>query len=287
MTVDLWVAAAVMAAAVLLALEVRERWRPVPRAGSLRRRLSPAKDRPRRRVQRHHLQAVLLALVGGGILGGLTANAWFGLMVGAAAGGLGLCLLPRWQRLRFTEQVRAELQPALGQLAVSLRSGLSLVSALAEWPRAIAQTVDTRRSALHPEVQRLAGDLARGATPDEALDALAGRLRLEEVRMLALVVRLSRRQGGDLGQVVAQTAQVIESALEVKSQVRTLTAGKRAEGMVVTLLPPAMLLLLTLENPSYMAPLIHTGPGRFILAVVLLLEAAAILFGRWLMQVEL
>jgi tight adherence protein B len=169
---------------------------------------------------------------------------------------------------------------------VALRSGHSLASALKEWPASLAQALGPGKWVLLPLVDQLRTDIDRGATPEEALAAMAEQVGLEEMRMLAQVVRVARQRGADLSQVVSQAAQTLAETLDVKAQMQSLTAGKRAEGLVITFLPPVMLLVLTLSNPGYAAPLIQTGAGRIILALALLMEAGAFLVSGWLLQGE-
>jgi tight adherence protein B len=258
MGTDLLLAAALALVAVLLAGEMLGWWRPLPARGSLQRRLAPSPARSRKGPLPPSLRAALLTLPP----------------------------LHRWQQRRLKERARAELPAALSQLQTTLRSGQSLATALRLWPDGLAQTLGDGRSLLLPAIRRVRDELDRGATPEEALTALAERLGLEEMRTLAHVVRLSRQRGSDLGPVVSETVRMLHETLEVRLKLQTLTAGKRAEGLVITFLPPAMLLVLTLVNPTYAAPLVHTNAGRLMLGVALALMTTSFFVSRWLMQSE-
>lgn len=283
---DFFVAAALVGAALLLATEVWQWWRPGGPRGALRRRYQSAAPRAPRRGGRLTAQALLVGAATGAIAF-LLIGLWpIALAVAALTTGLSAYGLPRWQRRRRLDQARAELQVALGQLVTLLQAGCSPATSLQRWPEAVARALGAERTVLVPELERVRADLDRGATPEEALDALALRLPVDEFRMLAHVVRLCRRRGGDLTLAVSQAAAVLTESLEVRAQMLTLTAGKRAEGLVLLFLPPIMVGLLALTNPQYAAPLIETNAGRLILAVVLLLEAAAFFISRWLLQAD-
>lgn len=286
---NLGLVAVLIVTAVLLALEVRQWWRPAPAASPVHQRYRgrAARRWVRPRLQPHHGQAPALGTAATALFFLITANLLFALIIGGIVWVGALYLLPRWSQRRFLEQARAELRVALDHLGVALRAGQSLPTALAEWPETLARALGTNRSILVPELKKVKEEMVRGATAEEALDSLAERLRLEEMRMLAGVVSLCRRRGGDLEQPIAQAAEMLSDAMDVRSQIRTLTAGKRMEGAVLTLLPPAMLLLLVLVAPSYILPFIQSPAGRYILAVVLLMEAASFLLGRWLLQDDL
>lgn len=286
---NLGLVAVLILTAVLLALEIRDLWRPAPVSSPVHRRYRGRAARPslRQRMKPHHGQAPALGAAAAALFFLITKNLLFALSVGAVVWIGALYMLPHWQQRRFLEQARAELGVALEHLVVALRAGQSLPTALGEWPESLARALGTDRSILVPQLRKVQQEMTRGATAEEALDSLAERLRLEEMRMLAGVVSLCRRRGGDLEQPIAQAAQMLSDALDVRSQIRALTAGKRMEGVVLTLLPPIMLLVLTLVTPSYILPFIQSPAGRYILAVVLIMEVISFLLGRWLLQDDL
>jgi|GEM_PF-5239925 len=286
---SLLLAAAMAGAAILGLLELRDWWRPLAPSGSLSRRWRSAETLSRRsrwRPPAHWIYASLSGLAAGGFMWLLTRLAPFGIGVGLAAVGITAYAMPRWQRRSFTEKARAELKVALNQLVLALRAGQSLSTALQALPRALTQALGPGRWILPAHVARVSEDLTRGATPEEALQSLADRLGLEEVRLLVQIVKLARDRGGDLSLVVAQAAQMLAERIEIRTQILTLTAGKRMEGIVVTLAPPIILSILWLENPAYMAPLVQTNLGRMLLAVAIVLETASFFLGRWLMSTE-
>lgn len=252
MIADLALAAILLATAWLLMRELRAWWRPLP---------------PTRQSQ-SGLQSIPFHLIPYGVR--------FIAKVRRS--------VPRWRRRQIAQRIRPEMKVALDLLVVALRAGHSLPTVLLEWPGALARTLGPGRWLLVPQVERVREDLLRGATAEEALGALAERLDLEEMRMLARVVLLARRRGSDLSEIVARAAQVLAETLDVKSQMVALTAGKRLEGLILTLLPPLMLGLLFLVNPTYVAPLIETTIGQVILAIVLVMEVGSIFLGRWLLQ---
>lgn len=274
-----------------LAGEVRHWWRPLPPAGALERRLKPGAPETPPRARQQSRRSWVLGLVAGlaaAVLGvSLSRNLWLGLLPGVAAGLVGAWLLPRWQRQRRREQAQAELRLALEQLAVSLRAGRSLPTALRSWPDEITRVLGPGQHPLLAGAHQVRLGLDRGATPEEALAALARRLELEEAHLLARVASLCRRRGGDLGEAVAGAAGALAGKLEVLAQIRTLTAGKRAEAWVISLMGPAVLIAVALESPDYLMPLLTSTTGRALLVAAVTMQVLAFLLGRWLLQMDL
>ena len=287
MLAELWLSAVLIAAFWLVWLEVREWWRPRPRRRlpALRMRI-PIPGMPRGR----HLTLLQAAVLGAAVLLAtylFTTTLVIGLITGTATAVVAALSIPVWSRRRYVEQVRNELKVALDQLAVSLRSGRSLPTALQEWPRELAATLGQGKWVLLPEIRRVQEEMTRGATPEEGLMALAERVDLEELHILARVVTLCRRRGSDLGEVVSEAAQMLAEALAVRSQMSALTAGKRAEGALLTFLPPVMVLLTNLASPDYMGPMVQSNLGRLMLVIAAAMVAASFVLGRWLLDTDL
>lgn len=283
---ELLTAASLLVALALLAAEVRAWWRPSLQA-RFQRRLSERRPAgPVRRASPYLAYTLLSAAGAAGLFWWITTSVAFGAATGAAAYAVGANILPRWRRRSRGARARAELPSALRLLAVSLHSGQAVATALGNWPQDIARSMGTGQSVLLPEVERVKADMGRGDTPEGALTALADRLDLDEVRMLAVAVRLSRQRGADVGDVIARSADMLEGAAAVRAQVQRLTASKQVEALAIALLPVIMLALFMMVNPDYIAPLIQTAAGRVILGIALLLETAALLLGRWLTHIE-
>lgn len=292
---ELLLTSALTALLLLGAAELRLLLRPTHPASPMGRQVaqrpaaSATPPRAARRLARLRLTPdsfrALLAATGAGVaLGLLTSSLGFGLAAGLAAGLAIQRLLPRWRRRQAAERTRTELKTGLDLLAAYLRAGHSLPTALHLWPGGLRRACGPGNWLLIPQAEWLAEQLDRGANPEEALGAMARRLSSEELSMLARVIALGRRRGTDLSHAVAEAARLLADGIAVRSQVRALTAGKRAEGLILLLLPPVMLLLLLLANPTYARPLVETAPGRMMLAIALILQTLSFVMGQWLLQ---
>jgi tight adherence protein B len=165
------------------------------------------------------------------------------------------------QRAQFAEQFPSHLQ----EIASAMRAGHSLVGGL----RSIAS------SAVEPmgaELKRVLADEQLGIPLDAALAPMAARMASEDVRQVALVAALHERTGGDMATVLDHIAEGMRERMELRRELQSLTAQARLSRLVVTLLPPGLLIVLSIEDSSYMRPMFHTSTG-----VVLLFLAAGLI----------
>jgi tight adherence protein B len=72
-------------------------------------------------------------------------------------------------------------------------------------------------------------------------------------------INIQHEVGGNLSQILETIAHTIRERVRIKGGIRTLTAQGRISGYVITALPIALAVFLSLLNPGYMAPLFTFG----------------------------
>ncbi len=113
---------------------------------------------------------------------------------------------------------------------------------------------------------------------DELFSNLAKRSGIEEIRSFAVVLGISRKQGGNLVQITRRTAEHISRKLQVQMEMEQTIAGKTMEKKIMFLMPYFMILYLKLTNPSYMDILFSGLYGHAIMAACLILLWIS---GKW------
>lgn len=179
------------------------------------------------------------------------------------------------QRAQFGEQFPSHLQ----ELASAMRAGHSLVGGL----RTIASSAAEPMGA---ELQRVLADEQLGIPLDAALQPMANRMASEDVKQVALVAALHERTGGNMATVLDHIAEGMRERIELRRELQSLTAQARLSRLVVTLLPPGLLLAMSIEDSSYMRPMFHTSEGIVLLFVALALIVAGSLAMKAIVDVE-
>ena len=192
----------------------------------------------------------LLAVLGGHLLFGVLALA-VPFVVRAAIKRK----VARERRL-FGEQLPDNLQV----LASALRAGHSLVGAL-------SVVVDDCPAPSRAEFRRIIADEQLGVPLEEAFGVVVRRMENTDLQQVSLVAALQRETGGNTAEVLDRVCETIRQRFELRRLVKTLTTQGRMSRWVVSLLPVGLLLLLTLINPTYMAPLYANTGGRLLLLV--------------------
>jgi tight adherence protein B len=182
----------------------------------------------------------------------------------------------RRRRALFAEQLPDNLQI----VASTMRTGQSFVGALAMLSE---QAPEPSRT----EFRRVAADEQLGMPLDEALDALTQRMRNRDLDQLAVVATIQRETGGNAAEAIDRIVETVRSKDAVRRMVSALTAQGRMVRWVLTILPVALLFILTAVNPDYMRPLFTEGWGRALLALGACLVTAGSLWIKRIVEIEI
>lgn len=203
----------------------------------------------------------------------LVSSSW----VLAAVTALACAWLPRWPlrrlRRRRLDALEQQLPDALLMWAGSLRSGVGLSQALAQYATEAAPP-------LSQEVDLLLRQQRLGVPLDEALENLGQRVPLQSVALVVSAMRVASETGGALTEALERASATLRQKLLMEGKIRSLTAQGRLQAWVVGALPLVLLVALQRLEPDSMGLLLGTRMGWATLLVVGLLE----LGGVWLIR---
>ena len=109
---------------------------------------------------------------------------------------------------------------------------------------------------------------------------------LAEIRDFADSYSICLGTGGDLDRVILHASQLLLEKIEILREIRVQTAQKRLEVRILSLIPLGILALLQLTSPAYLDGMYHTGNGRVVMTLALLLQAGAFYLGQKITTVE-
>ena len=203
----------------------------------------------------------------------------FGLNIFLALGlavifGLGL---PRWVIGFLGKQRRgkfsAEFVNALDVIVRGIKSGLPVNDCF----KIIAKESP---SPLGPEFQRLVEALGVGLTLPEALDKMYERMPTPELKFFSVVISIQQKTGGNLAEALNNLSIVMRARRLMGEKIKALSSEAIASAGIIASLPPAVMILVSLTTPAYMALMFTDTRGQFMLLVAVSLMA----FGIFVMK---
>lgn len=167
-----------------------------------------------------------------------------------------------WRRQHRARQLERQLPDALSLIARSMQAGHAFSSALQ-----IAGQESP--SPIGDELRGVFSEIQYGESPNEARSHWAERVAGEDVRIFVIAVRIQSETGGNLAELLHQTAALIRERQKLRGTVRVLSAEGRISALILTLLPFGLAAMLTVLNPGFMAQLWTDPLGLRLLSLAL------------------
>lgn len=112
------------------------------------------------------------------------------------------------------------------------------------------------------EFSRVCEAEAVGVPIETALERMYDRMPLSEVKFFATVLNIQRSTGGNLGEALANLANVLRGRKLLREKIKALAAEAKASAVIIGALPPGVMVLVTVVSPDYMVELYTTSTGH-------------------------
>jgi tight adherence protein B len=126
-----------------------------------------------------------------------------------------------------------------------------------------------------------------GISIEEALNNLSNRIKSDDLNLVVTATLIARETGGDLAETYDRITHTIRERNKMQGRIRALTSQGKLQGIVVGLLPVAMLLLMSKIAPEIVQPLFTTFIGIILLVVVFLLELIGALLIKKIITIDI
>jgi tight adherence protein B len=223
-----------------------------------------------------------LSLLAGGVIFivfTLAINWVAGLLFGAAA-----VMAPRMMFNILREKRRAlvaeQLVDALGLLANSVRAGLTL-------PQAMEILVKEMKPPITQEFGRVLQEYRLGTDFDQAMLNMARRMESRDLDILVNAVMVTRRSGGNVGEIFQNIAATIRERIRIEGKVRALSATGNMQALVMSAMPFGIMVVLYFMQPEYIYQMFSTTLGLIALMLVIAMVVAAFFWIRWIMDIDI
>lgn len=188
--------------------------------------------------------ALALLLVGYfGIV--ITAGVVLLMMLLAAAVTLGLPLMAiNFVAQRKRKRIEAQFPVALDVFVRALRSGHPVAGAIDLLTKEMEDPIGS-------EFGLVADEVAYGADLTDAIEDMADRWDLEDIRMFVVSLSVQMETGGNLAEILENLADVIRARASLYLKVRSLSSEGRMTGWMLTVLPILTFLGMFSVNPGF------------------------------------
>lgn len=180
-------------------------------------------------------------------------------------------------------QLEIQFKDAILALSSSLQTGCSLTHAFEE-ALDLSKAVYGENGMIVSLFEKVVWGQKLNISMEQLLEELAERSQLDEVKSFTEVIKVTRRYGGNLPDMIQKLAGVIEDRLAVNAEILSVTASIRYEAYIMDLIPVAIIWYMNLTGPSFLEVLYTSLAGRAFMSVCMIFYLAAVVWQFHIME---
>ncbi len=183
------------------------------------------------------------------------------------------------KRAKRVELFEQQLIDAISIMSSCLKAGLTfqqaLVSISTEMPNPISE-----------EFGRVVKELKLGSSIETALTRLSDKIGSQNFMMIVSAILIQRQTGGNLSEILTNISGTIKERFKIKNEIKVLTATARTSGLVVGLMPVAIILVFMLFNPDYVTIFFESNLGIAMIVIAMIMEVIGYLLIRKIVNIK-
>ena len=209
--------------------------------------------------------SLLLAVIGFNVFWYVIPRGQMISVVGVIAGAGAPFLFLQQKRKKRLSAFEAQFPDALEFVARAMRSGNAFSVSLELLHKEYA-------APLADEFRRTFDEQNLGLPLEMALERLGTRVPLLDVHFFVSAVLLQKRTGGNLASLLDNLAYLIRERFKLRGRIRAVSAHGRISGLVLSMIPMTVAVLMFYTNPSHILFFFDDPDGKIMMAGCIVLQ---------------
>jgi len=184
-----------------------------------------------------------------------------------------------FKRTKRFEKFEELFPEAIDTLARAVRAGHAFTTALEMITDEVSEPVSG-------EFRQLYEEQKFGMPVRDALMNLTERMPLVDVKFFVTAVMLQRETGGNLAEILDNLSYVIRERFKIQRQVRVYTAQGRLTMALLMGMPPIIVAVMLVLNPSFIRPLFSDPIGHTLLVAGITLQTVGYFVIRKIIKIQ-
>ena len=190
------------------------------------------------------------------------------------------------QKKRKQEQLRSQFKDAIMGISANLRAGYAVENAFRESVHEMQQLYG-KEAEIYKALYVIVQGMSNNVSLEVLLKYYAEQTRVEEIQEFADVFGIAKKTGGNLTEIIGETANAIGEKIEVNKEIQVVLAEKQLEQKVMNVIPFGIVLYIMLVSEGYFDVLYHSTLGIGVMTVCLILYFVAYFWGQKLVEIQL
>lgn len=201
----------------------------------------------------------------------------------------GTVLFLKWKKRQFIKarkkMLNYQFKDALNALSVAVQAGYSVENAISACTRDLERLYPSEADIV--QEFRYMESQQKVSVPVENLFLNFGeRCGIEDIENFAAVFSTAKRSGGDMDKIIQTSARMLGDKIDVKKEIETTLAAKKAEQMIMSLMPAGIILYLQFTSPGFLQVLYGNFFGVCAMTVCLGIYGLSYWMGQRIVDIE-
>jgi len=173
-----------------------------------------------------------------------------------------------------------QLVEAITLISNSLKAGYSLM-------QSIAVVKDEMMEPISKEFNRLLKEISLGKTEEEAFLDLQNRVDSEDLKLFINALLIQKDVGGNLSEILDNIAETIRERQKLKNELNALTAQGKLTGLIISLMPIFLAMIIYSFNREYIMLLFTTKIGMAMVMFGVISQIIGLFIIRKIINIDL
>lgn len=183
------------------------------------------------------------------------------------------------------EELNIQFKDAILAVSANQKAGYSVENAFREAYRDMAMLYG-KESHICKELNYIAKGLNNNIVLEKLLYDFAKRSHIQDILQFADVFMIAKRSGGNMTEILSETAETIEQKISVDKEIQVLVSSKKMEQKIMNVVPFMIIFYIDLTSKGFFDSLYHNLIGVVVMTVCLAIYLAAIMISGKLVKIE-
>ena len=198
-------------------------------------------------------------------------------------------LFLKWKKKQFIKERKKALnyqfKDALNALSAAVQAGYSAENAVTACARDL-ERIYPGDSDIVREFRYIENRQKVSVPVEDLFLSLGERTGIEDIENFAAVFSTAKRTGGDMEKVIQTSARMLGDKIDVKKEIEATLAAKKAEQMIMSLMPAGIILYLQLTSPGFLEVLYGNAFGVCAMSACLGIYVLSYWMGRRIVDIQ-
>ena len=186
---------------------------------------------------------------------------------------------------RRRQDLNMQFKDAVLSVSANQKAGYSVENAFREAYRDMLMLYGGE-SHICRELDYIAKGLDNNVILEKLLYDFGLRSHVQDILQFAEVFLIAKRNGGNMTEIISETADTIEQKIAVDKEIQVLISSKKMEQKIMNLVPFLIIFYIDLTSKGFFDVLYHNLIGIIVMTICLMVYLAAFMISGKLVEIE-